>query len=240
MNAAPPLLSAAADFPVVGRTIACQAGDWGGAPPIQTTPQWLRCDITGEACLEIAGATAWSYTTDVADIGSTLRLQVRATNVDGSATARTRATPPVTAVPPTNTALPVVVGGWPIHVGGQLEGRPGTWFGTMPIQYAAQWLRCDGNGELCIEIAGATGWSYELVQADVGHTIRLEVAAANAQGIARARCISTQLLPPNPPRNVVSPRVTGTAARRRRAADRTCRNVGRNRADRVRAAVDAV
>ena len=64
------------------------------------------------------------------------------------------------------------------------------WLG--PITYAPQWLRCDANGELCVQIAGATGWSYELVQADVGHTVRLEVAATNAQGTVRARSFPTQ------------------------------------------------
>ena len=48
--------------------------------------QWERCNTAGEACKNIEGAIASSYTPGPADVGSTLRAAVNATNATGSST----------------------------------------------------------------------------------------------------------------------------------------------------------
>jgi hypothetical protein len=49
--------------------------------------QWRRCDKTGGACTDIAGATAKTYTAATADLNYTLRVRVTATNATGSSSA---------------------------------------------------------------------------------------------------------------------------------------------------------
>ena len=58
--------------------------------------------------------------------------------------------------------------------------------GTAPITYAYQWRRCDSDGANCADIAGATGSTYDLVAADVGHAMRVRVTATNAAGSVTA------------------------------------------------------
>ena len=50
------------------------------------------------------------------------------------------------------------------------------------MSYAYQWRRCDAAGANCVDIAGATGSTYDLTAADVGSTIRVIVTATNAGG----------------------------------------------------------
>jgi hypothetical protein len=51
-----------------------------------------------------------------------------------------------------------------------------------PFEYSDQWLRCNGSGANCQPIAGATGSSYLLTAADVGHTIRAQETATDSGG----------------------------------------------------------
>ena len=52
----------------------------------------------------------------------------------------------------------------------------GTWTGTPEITYGRQWQRCDPR---CANIAGATGATYELTDADEGKTLRVAALAGN-------------------------------------------------------------
>ena len=59
--------------------------------------QWLRCaTAAGADCIPVAGATGPSYVLTFADIGFTMRIQVTATNVEGSTTATSVPTAAVT------------------------------------------------------------------------------------------------------------------------------------------------
>ena len=51
-----------------------------------------------------------------------------------------------------------------------------------PTSYAYQWEDCDGYGENCAAIPGATGQTYTLARRDVGHAIRVRESAANTSG----------------------------------------------------------
>jgi hypothetical protein len=62
------------------RVLSGFAGGWNGSPPPAIVLQWMRCDSAGGNCAAISGATSPTYRPIAADVGSTLRLQVTATN----------------------------------------------------------------------------------------------------------------------------------------------------------------
>jgi hypothetical protein len=74
-------------------------GSWTGNPAPSLSAQWLRCNSSASACRAIAGATGASYTVTSADVGSRIRLKVRATNTSGSSQAGSAATAVVKANP---------------------------------------------------------------------------------------------------------------------------------------------
>jgi hypothetical protein len=66
--------------PFVGTPVVmADSGAWTG-PGLVMSTSWLRCDKNGVSCVTIAGAGALSYTPTSADVGSTLRYRVTATN----------------------------------------------------------------------------------------------------------------------------------------------------------------
>jgi Ig domain of plant-specific actin-binding protein len=69
-----------------GSTLTVATGIWT-PNPTEYGYQWYRCDSTGNNCVAIVGATAETYTTTAADLGSTLKATVTATDVDGTAVA---------------------------------------------------------------------------------------------------------------------------------------------------------
>ena len=80
-NTTPPSISGT---PQVGNTLTASDGSWAGAQPFTFSYQWRRCDNTGGACADIAGATAKAYAVNSADDGKTLRVRVTARNGRGS------------------------------------------------------------------------------------------------------------------------------------------------------------
>jgi hypothetical protein len=72
----------------VGQAMTVSNGTWtGGATSF--TFQWQRCDLNGQACLNIAGATSRTYGVRADDVGSTLRANVTAHNAAGRTTVNT-------------------------------------------------------------------------------------------------------------------------------------------------------
>ena len=78
-----------------------------------------------------------------------------------------------------NTSLPTISG--TAEQGQTLTEQHGSWT-NEPIGYAYQWEGCDTAGNNCTAIAAATGQSYTLAAADVGHTVRVQETASNAGG----------------------------------------------------------
>ncbi len=81
---------------------------------------------------------------------------------------------------------PAQVGSGPTISGTTTQGQsltesPGSW-SNSPTRYAFRWLDCDSAGNHCRPNPHAAARSYALTVRDVGHTIRVQVTAANAGG----------------------------------------------------------
>jgi hypothetical protein len=174
VNQAPPVVSGpTAD----GGVVTASHGTWAGAPATGYAYQWQSC--SGGTCANV-GTNASAYRLAPGDVGHTIRVQVRATNPDGTAgPVASVAVGPVTASPPVNTIAPSITGTY--ATGSRLTGQAGTWTGVLPITYAYQWQRCpDGTPATCTDIPGATLNNYRLTPADTH--VRLVVRATNADG----------------------------------------------------------
>ena len=84
---------------------------------------------------------------------------------------------------PANTGAPAVTG--TARVGFTLTATNGTWTGRNTPTYTRQW-RAGG-----VDIAGATGTTYQPVVGDIGKTITVVVTARNRAGVATATSAAT-------------------------------------------------
>jgi hypothetical protein len=94
-STAPPAISGTAQD---GQTVTASTGSWSGSPTSYAY-LWQRCDSSGANCVALSGATSSSYTAQTADVGSTLRVAVTASNAAGSTTAVSAATAAVASAP---------------------------------------------------------------------------------------------------------------------------------------------
>src|SRR5437763_1407563 len=116
------------------------------------------------------------------------------------------------AAAPVNTAPPTSSG--TTTVGQTLTASNGTW-SNSPTGFAYQWLRCNGGGNNCAEVANGTQKTYTLVGADAGHTMRVRVTATNADGSTSAQSAQTAVVAAATssaaPKNTAPPTISGTA-----------------------------
>ena len=176
-------------------------GTWTGAGNTYAF-QWQRDPGNGFA--DIPGATTANYTLTTADLGATVRIEVTATNADGSVVAVSAASDPVTASPPVQGAAPVVSG--TPRTGQSLATTPGTWT-PAGSTFTYQWQRDTGSG--FADIAGATAATYALTSADAGAKVRSRVVASNADGATANFSSAVGPVIPTPV-NTAAPTVTGT------------------------------
>ncbi len=186
-NNGPPSISGPA---VGGQTLTESHGAWTNSPTGYSY-QWEDCDVSGNSCSAIAGATSQTYTLTKNDVGHTVRVQETAIKetVPSATAASSAATGvvqsaavPVAHVVPSNSSLPVISG--TPKVGATLTSSSGAWSGTAPVSYAYQWERCAAG--TCAAISGATDTSYTLTRADSGARIVVRVAATNSAGSSSA------------------------------------------------------
>ena len=179
-NSAPPTISGTARD---GESLSSTTGTWSGLGNSYSR-QWRRCDAAGNGCVNISGATQQSYVLTSEDVGQTIRVRVTASNALGSDEATSSQTEVVAGNPPVNVVAPTITGGG--GVGAQLTAQTGTWSGSTPIGFAFQWLRCDGEGNACQDIASATQSGYTVAEADAGAMVRVRVTATNSTAQALA------------------------------------------------------
>jgi hypothetical protein len=187
-------LPVVAGLPQPGQTLTASSGDWTGAQPIGYAYRWSRCS---SSCTDVAGATGTSYAVGTADVGSTLRVTVTATNAVGSATATSRPTSTVVAVPnvaPVSMTPPAVFGR--AREGETLTAAAGSWSASPAPTFTFGWLRCEPDSGLCLPVLGANGPNYVLRASDAGRTLRAVVTASNSAGTATAASPATSVVDP--------------------------------------------
>jgi alpha-tubulin suppressor-like RCC1 family protein len=161
----------------VGGVLGAAPGAWTNEPG-EYSYQWMRCDLSGNACAPIAAATGATYTPANADVGASIRVQVTATNATGpSAPALSPATAAVVPAAPAVVAIPTVTG--VAQEGQTLTEHAASW-ANNPTGHTLQWLRCEATG--CTPIEGASAHTYVLGAADVGSRIVARETASNAGG----------------------------------------------------------
>jgi len=200
-----PSISGAA---VVGAKLTADPGSWSD-PDATFTFAWQRCEEPG-VCETIDGATGESYAVTPDDLGSSLLVEVTASNSGGVGEATSVPTDVVVPAVPSVVTLPAV-GGYAI-VGSILTADPGTW-SDPAATFSYAWLRCHGNGKgSCTAIEGVMGKKYVLTGDDVGFRVGVIVTATNAGGSASAdSSLVGPVVAPAPPSVVTLPAVGGDA-----------------------------
>ncbi|WP_445150998.1 hypothetical protein [Baekduia sp. Peel2402] len=180
-------------------TLTASAGAWTPAGAAYTY-QWQR--DTGSGFANISGATATTYTLVAGDVAATVRVAVKATNVDGNTTAYSAPTATVLAATPGSATPPIVTGS--ARVGELLTSNTGTWI-PAATSYAYQWQRKVAG--TFTDISGATSQTYALVAADEGAEIRSKVTATNADGTGDGYSPATPavIAPPVAPATIAAP-----------------------------------
>jgi hypothetical protein len=157
-----------------GTLITADVESWDGVAPITYEYKWTRNGIA------ISGATASTYTIQLADDGTTIRVEVKGTNAYGTSAfiASSNSVSAVNTVAPTISSATIsgtaVVGQTLTASASGVTGIP-----TPTLSY--QWKRGATN-------IGTNASTYTLVQDDAGNTsnITCVVTATNAGGSANA------------------------------------------------------
>ena len=192
-----------------GQTLNTSNGTWTGTAPFSFGYSWRRCDVDGNNCTTIVGATGASYVVTPADVGAKLYAQVTATNSAGSGSQRTYLSAIVAGGAPVNGVRPDLSG---VAKDGQtLNTSNGTWTGTAPFSFGYSWRRCDVDGNNCTTIVGATGASYVVTPADVGAKLYAQVTATNSAGSGSQRTYLSAIVAGGAPVNGVRPDLSGVA-----------------------------
>lgn len=200
-------LPAASGQATVGGLMTGSPGTWSGSPAPSFAYQWLQCDLTGQTCSQISGATSTTYTPVSGDAGSTLEFQVTASNSSGSTQVSSPATAGVTQAPQ-NTALPGIGGA--VTQGQTLTASTGSWSGYPAPSFSFAWQQCDQNGQNCAPISGATNSTYTPQPGDTGLTLAVTVTALNSVGSASQTSSPTGRVSAAPTYSAV-PTLSGTA-----------------------------
>ena len=151
-----------------GQTLTAVQATYSGYPNPVVTGNWQRNGV------DIPGATNLTYQMVGADVGAMIRFRSHAANASGVIDSFSTDLGPVVGLAvPDNTTLPSISG--LAQQGVTLVGDDGVWLNS-PTSFSRQWLR-DG-----VAISGATGTSYLLVGADIGHAITYRVTGINGLG----------------------------------------------------------
>jgi hypothetical protein len=83
--------------PREGDALTATEGSWENGDSLTYAYQWQRCDAAGANCADITGGTTKAYVAQAGDVGKTLRVEIAATDKDGSSQAVSAATRDIVA-----------------------------------------------------------------------------------------------------------------------------------------------
>ncbi|MGE5691047.1 MAG: hypothetical protein ACM33B_10890 [Pseudomonadota bacterium] len=194
-----------------GQTLTGEHGDWSNGPNLTYAYQWQRCPAATLTCTNIPGETSTVRVITDGDVGFRLRLEVRASNADGTS-APAYSDPSAVIVKgetPAVTRLPSISG--TAREGETLTADRGEW-SNNPTSYAYQWQRCSAAGASCVNIPGETSTVRIITNGDVGSTLRVIVTASNAGGSSSAASAVSGVVAPRgaAPANTSPPTISGT------------------------------
>ncbi len=187
-NIGPPAVSGLAQD---AQTLTASTGEWSTIAPVSYAYQWESCNEHGAECAPVEAATGSEYQLTNGDIGTTLRVEVTATDPGGSTHATSATTATVRAEPPSELQPPAIVGVPDEHQ--VLQADPGAWVGTE-TQYGYQWETCNEHGGECAPVPGATSSEYDLAEGDVGTTLRIRVGVHGAADSVSALSPTTPVI----------------------------------------------
>ena len=191
----------------VGETLTADTtgiADDDGLENVSFSYQWLSDDAA------IFGATANTYTLADSDEGKTVTVQVSFTDDAGNAEAVTSGATDTVASKPNNpaTGAPAITG--TAQVGETLTADTSGIAdenGLENVSFSYQWLADDA------EIAGATGLTYTLTDADEGKAVKVRVSftddADNDETLTSGATAAVAAKPNSPATG--APAITGTA-----------------------------
>jgi len=196
-----------------GKLLTGLSGTWAGFGEIAYRFRWYRCNAAGAACQTVHGATSPTFKLGDRDVGQTVGLAVYATDTTGTGTAYSSLVGPIAPRRPLleSTAQPVVAG--PPVQGKTVQATTGTW-SPVPAKLTFRWERCNANGRNCAAIPKATGTSYAITGADLGHALVAVMQASNGSTIQNAFSTATPAVVSasvKHPSSVVGPTVSGYA-----------------------------
>ena len=201
ISTAPVVTLPNANIPVIGSTLTVSTGTWTSVPAVTGyTYQWQRSLDAGTTWSDLPGATASSYTVNVADNSYILRAKVNATNVNGTGIYVTAATGIVSSV--YNIQVPIVRGN--AVLGQVLEVSDGTWSSPYPITLSYKWI----TSRTGTFISGQTSPSYTVTSTEVGYYISAQVTASTSYGALAIVSPTRGLV--TPVGNSALPVITGT------------------------------
>jgi hypothetical protein len=159
-----------------GATLTVGGFTWDSTPDTLYRLAWLRCDAGG--CYPILGATGAQYTLVAADVGRTLVAVSTATNIDGSASARSAETTMATMAGPRWRTLPLISNSSG-RVGDTVTMTPGTWSGPVVTSDKTELMRCTN---VCVPRGAPNDRTYTIADSDLGAILRVRETASNAGG----------------------------------------------------------
>jgi hypothetical protein len=185
----------------VGTSLTATPPDWDSGPTT-TTYQWQRDG------LNIGGATATTYAVTASDVGKALTVRATGTRLgyDPGASVSNTVTGLLGDAP--NATTDVSISGINNKVGTTLTLTAPTWSMTG-VATTYQWFR-DATA-----ITGATGGTYKLLDADVGHSVTVRATGAKS-GYVSSTSTSNAIVGAalDPVVNTAPPTITGTPAAR--------------------------
>ena len=188
-----------------GQTLTASASAGQSDNPV--TYQWQISTDGGASFANIAGATGASYLVTEANETDLIQVVATATNENGVTTSKTSAaTSAVLDAAPTVTT-PLITG--TAQEGQTLTASASSGQSDNPVTY--QWQISTDGGATYSNIAGATGASYLVTEADETDLIQVVATATNENGVTVSATSAATAAVLDAAPTVTTPLIAGTA-----------------------------